>query len=191
MGAYKNRLAGYFVLGLALALAVPPWFFPDSKKEWLTRQGVFLSALGLNRPALATACGDHQICELTTGELDKYPDIKKVLVRLLKTDPPGVKVYFDSSDPKAMARNLGREKAGRICFSLDGDTYLLRPTPKNSVIESWMVQVGVSSETAFAQQTLTTDESKRYPFLNIYLDALNDPHNRERFLSKDPFSGCL
>ena len=116
MGAYKNRLAGYFILGLALALAVPPWFFPDSKKEWLTRQGVFLSALGLNRPALATACGDHQIYELTTGELDKYPDIKKVLVRLLKTDPPGVKVYFDSIRPQSHGPKPGSGKSRQDLF---------------------------------------------------------------------------
>ncbi len=172
MSSYKNRLIGYFVLGWALALAVPPWFVPDSKKEFQTLPRVFLAALALNGSALAPACGEN-ITGLSAPVLQNYPDLEAALQKLAGVGRPGVRVRLNSPDPQALARELGQGEASRICFGLEGETYLLECRPKGSIFSSGLVRVGTSTRGAFAEQSLSAAELEKFPYLNDYLTGLN------------------
>ena len=171
MGSYKSKSAAYFILGWALALALPPWFVPDSKKEFVTKTGVFLSALALDDPGLAPVCGD-KIHSLSAQDLEAYPDLAGALKKLTGLKKPGTRVGFDSRSPKALAEKLDQGRARRICFRLEGETFLLEPQPQGGIFRSGLTQVGTSSPESFPGVTMTSGELERYPYLEIYLDKL-------------------
>jgi hypothetical protein len=176
---YHKRLAAYLLLGLALALALPPWYSTDAKYEYLTRPGVFLSALALGDPALGLACGTR-IHELDSDALDAYPVLSRVLAGLEGVERAGQKVHFRSAGPKSLANQLGREKAQSLCFRLNGETYLLKPQKPKDILSSSLVKVGILKQAAYSSPELDKFELEKHPYLKSYLEELQSRLTRHQ-----------
>ena len=169
---YKARLLAYLCLGFALALAVPPFFAPDSSREYQTRPAVYLSARTTD-PALLNAWCKEQTVDLSDRDLDSYPDLKKAVDALRSPAQDRSEACFKSEDPARLARKAGRTKAARFCFTHKGGAYLLilkAPFTGNSCV----VQVGADPDLLSMAAELLPDEAAAYPCLKSYLDGLRN-----------------
>ena len=168
---FAARLLAYLCLGLALALGVPPWFQPDSKKEYVTEAGVFLSSLALSKDSLAEVCGVN-IPVLDGQAMNAYPDMVKALRALKRIDPGNDRVHFKASEARALAEKQGRPDAKRLCFSFEGGTYLLQIRSLYSSSQAGLVQVGADPMQTAAAKSLSPGDLERYSFLKAYIEGL-------------------
>lgn len=171
MNLFKVRLLGYLCLGLSLGLGVPPWFQPDRKREYVTQPGVFLASLALSRDKLNEACGENPPV-LDSRNLKAYPEMSKAL-RVLKGTHPGHKrVFFKSSEARALAERQGRLGTKLLCLSFEGGVYLLRIPHQGNPSQSSLAQVGASPMQAAAARPLSPGDFERGPFLKAYIVGL-------------------
>ena len=171
MNPFKVRLLGYLCLGLSLGLGVSPWFQPDSKKEYVTKAGVFLSSLALSRDNLIQVCGEN-IPVLDSQDMNAYPDMSKALRVLKGMYAENKRVFFKSGEARALAEKQGRLGTKRLCFSFDGGVYLLRIPLQGSPNQSSLVQVGANPMQAAAARPLSPGDLERYSFLKAYIVGL-------------------
>lgn len=176
MNQFTARLLGYLCLGFSLALGVSPWFQPDSKKEYVTKAGVFLSSLALSRDNLTEVCGAN-VPVLDRQAMNAYPGMSKALRALRRTGKDNSRVFFKSSEARALAESQGRLDAKRLCISFDGGAYLLRIRPRYSSSQSYLVQVGANPMQAAAAKSLSPGDLERYSFLKAYIVGLANQAN--------------
>jgi hypothetical protein len=164
-------MLGYLILGLALALGLPPWIEPDRQSQYLTRTGVFLSALALDPAGLEGIC-PKGIPALDHKDVAALPDLIQAVKSLEWQGGQYNQVHFKSADPAALAQRLGTPKARRICFSYEGGAYLLQVQPQTSILSSSLVQTGASSSQAGMAAPISPSQLQRYGFIKSYLDRL-------------------
>ena len=171
MNPFRVRLLGYLCLGLSLGLGVPPWFQPDSKKEYVTQANVFLSSLALSRDKLTAVCGEN-IPVLDSQDINAYPDMSKSLRSLNQIHRDNNRVFFTAGEARALAEKQGRLGSKRLCFSFDGGVYLLRIPLQGSPNQASLIQVGASPMQAAAARPLSPKDLITYDIFRFYEEAV-------------------
>ena len=172
MNPFKARLLGYLILGLALALGLPPWIEPDLKKEFITRTAVYLSALARTPENTAWVCSSG-VPVLHRTEADNYTDLLAAIRALQWQGGQYDQVHFKSADPLNLAQKLNKSKASRICFSYEEGAYLLEVRPPQSILGSTLTQVGANPSQVQLAATLKQSELQRFTFFENYLARLD------------------
>ena len=176
MNPFKVRLLGYLCLGLSLALGVPPWFQPDSKREYVTQANVFVSSLALTRDKMTAVCGEN-IPVLDSQAMNAYPDMSKALRALKGVYAENKWTFFKAGEAEALAEKQGRLGSKRLCFSFEGGVYLLWIPPQDSPNQASLVQVGANPMQAAAARPLSSGDLERYSFLKAYIADLANQAN--------------
>ena len=179
MNPYQTRLIAYLMLGLALALGLPPWFQPDSKLEYITQPAVYLSALVLEPRTAEPFCANG-VFALDEADLESFPEIAQAIRASQRMGNHAPQVYFSSDEPIKLAQKLGRSKTVRFCFSLGGAVYSLRARTKESFFQSTLEQLSPTEIQVSMAQPVPRKKLEQYPLIKGYLNGLDQQAAKRR-----------
>jgi len=170
MNPFKARLLSYLCLGLALALAVPPLFHTDARREHLTGSAVFSRGMALSGQKLESVCGTGEIPRLGDQALAAYPDVAKALGELrVPGSRTGGVVFLKSEGPARLAAELGRADRKELCFRRGAESFLMRVAKAGSIWSSYLAQVGADPDVRLGAPDLDSLNFTRWELLPAWL----------------------
>ncbi|MCB2187870.1 MAG: PH domain-containing protein [Deltaproteobacteria bacterium] len=129
LNPFTARLGGYLGLGLALALALPPWFLPQNTGRLAEPEGVVYALPAGDQAAWPPECRTGELPSLAPDHLEGFPMTVRALAAAGRR--PGVDggTSLPGGEAEGLAIYFGRPNQGQFCFRQGEGVYLLRFAP--------------------------------------------------------------